>query len=114
MESSKRFPWWVLITAQGLCAAGLLAGIFCLVSPFWFSAGVYGLIEGYDRQTDVLGIVWLAGSLGSMLIGVILIGASGLTAIWTGIAVGIGGLAMKKIPPKTDPEEAPADQAEET
>lgn len=102
MESSKPFPWWVLITAQGLCAAGLVAGVFTLVSPFWFPAGVFGLIEGYDRQTDVLGIVWLAGSLGSFFIGVLLIGTSAFSAIWTGIAFGISGLAMKKLAPHPD------------
>ncbi|PQO31411.1 hypothetical protein C5Y96_13815 [Blastopirellula marina] len=105
MESSSRFPWWVLITAQGLCAVGLLAGIVALVSPFWFPAGVIGFFDGYERETDVLGIVWLAGSLGSMFIGVLLIGASALGAIWTGIAVGIGGLAMRKIPVNSTDEE---------
>lgn len=98
MESSLRFPWWVLITAQGLCAVGLLAGVLALVSPIWFPAGVLGLFEGYDREADILGIVWLAGSLGSMFIGVMLMGTSAMGAIWTGIAIGIGGLAMRKIP----------------
>lgn len=110
MEPSKRFPWWVLITAQGLCAIGLLAGLFALVSPFWFPAGVIGLIQGYSREVDVLGIVWLAGTLGSMFIGVLLIGTSGLGAIWTGIAVGIGGLAMRKIPAHATSEESHAEE----
>lgn len=110
MESSKPFPWWVLIAAQILCAIGLVVGLFTLVSPFWFSAGVFGLIEGYDRETDVLGIVWLAGSVGSMFIGVLIIGASAFTAVWTGIAVGIGGLAMRKLPVHATSEEAEAEK----
>lgn len=112
MESSKPFPWWVLIAAQILCAAGLVAGLFTLASPFWFPAGVFGMVEGYDREADVLGIVWLGGSLASMFIGVLIIGASAFTAVWTGIAVGIGGLAMKKVSVNTTTQDAPVEPIE--
>lgn len=96
MDRQQRIPLWILIGLQVGCLAMLIAGFICLISPAWYPAGFIGWWDGYDAKADVLGIVWLAGTLGSIFIGIVLIGGAGATAIWIGFVAGIVGLVMTK------------------
>jgi hypothetical protein len=109
MNRRQNVPFWVFVGLEIGCLLLLAAGLLFIASPFWTPAGAIGWIRGYDAEADVLRIVWLAGSVGSIFVGLLLTCGAAFGGIWLGIAAGLLGLAGRR----TD-EQAISDQVNPT
>ena len=96
MDQSQRVSLRVFVGIEIACFVLLIAGVLTACSPLWTPGGLFGWWNGYQREADVLGIVWLSGSLLSFLLGIVLCIVSAAMGIWIGIAAGIVGLARNR------------------
>jgi len=96
MNPSNRISFHILLIAEIACVALLAAGVIMMCSPFWLSGGLLGWWDGYNPQEDVLGIVWLTGSLLSIFLGMLVIAIAAVLGISVGISAGIVGLATHR------------------
>lgn len=84
----------LVITVVGLTAA--LAGLGCLVSPFYLPGGVIGVLNG-DRPINQMSDGWIVHvthSLGSMVLGLFL-AAGGAAVKFVGLGIFVGAAAAK-------------------
>jgi len=96
MNHSQRVSFRIFIGIEIASFFLLSAGILTMFSPFWTPGGLFGWWEGYSPDQDVLGIVWLGGSVFSVVTGIVMAIVAAVVAIWAGIAAGIVGLARKR------------------
>ena len=96
MSRSERVSFRVFIGVEVASFILLVAGVLMVFSPFMTPGGLLGWWEGYSPDRDVLGIVWLSGSVLSVLIGILISVIAAVVGIWVGIAAGIVGLAKSR------------------
>ena len=104
-SDQERFSTVMLVTSIA-CIALLLTGIAFLISPFYIKAGMIGLLQGYEPKTDVLGLVWLMGTFGSMFIGVILVITAAVSSASLGLVAAFTG-TRSKAKPSVVPQKSP-------
>jgi hypothetical protein len=96
MSRPERVSFRVFIGVEIVCLILLGAGILTVFSPLWTPGGLMGWWQGYSPDQDVLGIVWLSGSVLTVMLGVVVSVVAAVVAISVGIASGIVGLATNR------------------